>query len=67
MKCKICGKEKIWMEYTEMWACPDDCDGSYGMHSFFRLGISLSPNPNFDHTKIRWKTKEELQALEESK
>lgn len=60
MKCEICGKEKVWMEYTEVWACPDDCDGSYALLSLTRLGVSLSPNPEFRHPHVRWKNIEEL-------
>lgn len=47
MICKECGKEKVWMEYTEVWACPDDCTGSYAVHSLTRLGMNLTPNPKF--------------------
>ena len=61
--CQDCGKEMIWMEFSEVWACPDDCNGFYAIQSFFRLGVNLSPNPKYKDA-IRWKTPEEIQSPE---
>ena len=52
MICKECGKEKIWMEYTECWTCPNDCTGEYALRSSLALGMNLSSNPKYKGKKM---------------